>query len=72
MKRLRGAPKIIFFSRQVAGGLGIHIVECSMCVWDVTDYCGIYADRECMAGDLVARHAAIEHKGNPRLVEASR
>ena len=72
MKRVRGAPRITFFSRWVAGGLSIHIVECSMCVFDVTDYCGIYADKECMLSDLVKQHALKAHGGVPRLVEAVR
>jgi hypothetical protein len=72
MKAKRGAPKIIFFSRWVAGGLSIHIIECSMCVWDLTDYCGAYADQECMMSDLVKSHAVVAHLGVPRLVESVR
>jgi hypothetical protein len=43
-----------------------------MCVFDVTDYCGIYADKECMLSDLVKQHALKAHGGVPRLVEAVR
>lgn len=43
-----------------------------MCVFDVTDYCPLYGERDCLLPDLVRQHAANVHQGVPRLVEAVR
>ncbi len=72
MKPKRGAPRIVFFSRWADHDHLLHIVECSMCVFDVTDYCPLYGERDCLLPDLVRQHAANVHQGVPRLVEAVR
>jgi len=64
----RNNPKIVFLSRFVAGGLGPHIIECTLCVWDVTDYCGEYVHTDCILDDMLREHA-LSHKGFARVVE---
>ena len=68
MSARRNNPKIVFLSRLVAGGLGPHIVECTLCVWDVTDYCGEYVHADCILDDQLRTHAS-SHGGFARVVE---
>lgn len=61
--------RILFLARHVAGGLGIHIIECMTCDWAVTDYCGPYVNVECHLADQLLEHARDVHGGFARLVE---
>ena len=71
MKGVSGSGKILFYARHSEDVTGVWIVECSLCAWDLVDWCECYLDRECSAADLMKTHARA-HGGVPRLTRTFR
>ena len=66
------AERLLFTARESEQVSGVKIVECSMCVWDVTDWCATTDEPGlCSMYDLVRQHAKF-HKRAPRVVWAVR